>query len=99
MHPSLSDLDERWFFGLSHRALRYRVDKQVDAPDATVTTIRGTLTQVVAGERTLDDAIESGDLTLDGDADALRTIIDPALVAMSRTDFSVGDNAETARMC
>ncbi len=72
----VSDLDEHWFVGLSHRALRYRIDKQVDAPDATVTTTRETLTQVVAGERTLDDAIDSGDLTLDGDADALRTIVD-----------------------
>ena len=72
----VSDLDERWFVGLSHRALRYRVDKQVDDADATVTTTREVLTTVVAGERTLDDAIDSGDLTVDGDADALRTIVD-----------------------
>lgn len=31
---------------------------------------------MVAGERTLDDAIDSGDLTVDGDAGALRTIVD-----------------------
>jgi alkyl sulfatase BDS1-like metallo-beta-lactamase superfamily hydrolase len=72
----VSDLDERWFVGLSHRALRYRIDKQVDDADATVTATRETLTQVVAGERTLDDAIDSGDLTIDGDDGALRTIVD-----------------------
>jgi alkyl sulfatase BDS1-like metallo-beta-lactamase superfamily hydrolase len=73
----VSDLDERWFVGLSHRALRYRIDKQVDDADVTVTATRETLTQVVAGERTLDDAIDSGDLTIDGDGTALRTIIEP----------------------
>jgi alkyl sulfatase BDS1-like metallo-beta-lactamase superfamily hydrolase len=72
----LSDLDERWFVGLSHRALRYRIDKQVDDPDATVTTTREVLTAVVAGERSLDDALGAGDLSIDGDAGALRTIID-----------------------
>ena len=72
----VSDLDEKWFVGLSHRALRYRVDKQADDADATVTTTREVLAAVVAAERTLDDAIDSGDLTIDGDADALRTIIE-----------------------
>ena len=48
----------------------------VDDADATVTTTREVLTTVVAGERTLDDAIDSGDLIVDGDADALRTIVD-----------------------
>ena len=72
----VSDLDEKWFVGLSHRALRYRIDKQVADADATVTAARETLTQVVAGERTLDDAIDLGDLTIDGDDAAFRTIID-----------------------
>jgi alkyl sulfatase BDS1-like metallo-beta-lactamase superfamily hydrolase len=72
----VSDLDERWFVGLSHRALRYRIDKQADDPDATVTATRETLTAVVAGERTLDDAVEVGDLVIDGDAAAFRAIVD-----------------------
>jgi alkyl sulfatase BDS1-like metallo-beta-lactamase superfamily hydrolase len=72
----VSDLDERWFVGLSHRALRYRIDKQVDDADASVTTTREVLTAVVAGERTLDDAIAAGDLSVAGDPAALHTIID-----------------------
>jgi alkyl sulfatase BDS1-like metallo-beta-lactamase superfamily hydrolase len=72
----VSDLDERWFVGLSHRALRYRIDKQVDDADATVTTTREVLSAVVAGERTLDDAVDTGDLAVDGDTGALRTIVD-----------------------
>jgi alkyl sulfatase BDS1-like metallo-beta-lactamase superfamily hydrolase len=72
----VSDLDERWFVGLSHRALRYRIDKQTPDADATVTTTREALTAVVSGERTLDEAIDAGDLTIDGDAAALRAIVD-----------------------
>ena len=72
----VSDLDEQWFVGVSHRAMRYRIGKQVADPDATVTSTREVLSQVVAGERTLDDALETGDLTVDGDVGALRTIID-----------------------
>ena len=72
----LSDLDERWLVGLSHRALHYRADKQSDTADLTITTTRETLSQIIAAETTIDAAMDAGELQSAGDLGALRTIID-----------------------
>lgn len=72
----VTDLDEQWCVGLAHRALRYRLGKQSPTAAASVSATREVLSQVVAGERTLDDALAAGDLTIDGDDGALRVIID-----------------------
>ena len=78
-----TDLDEQWLMGLSNRALRYRRDKRVDHPDATVTTTREALTAVIAGEQSLDDALGSGAIAVEGDPAALRHVVEHLDVFMS----------------
>jgi len=73
---AFTDIDQRWALGLSHRAIHYRVDRQLPDPDLTVTTTRETLSQIVAGETTIDVAVEAGQLTPEGDLAALHAIID-----------------------
>jgi alkyl sulfatase BDS1-like metallo-beta-lactamase superfamily hydrolase len=71
-----TDLDEDWVLGLANRVLHYRSNKQIDGAALTVTTTRETLSQIVAGESTIDQAVDSNALQVDGDLDALRVIID-----------------------
>ena len=72
----ITDLDERWLVGLSNRALHYRANKHSAGAAVTVATTRETLTQIVAGETTIDAAVEAGLLHSQGDLGALHTIVD-----------------------
>ena len=73
---TFTDIEEDWLLGLSHRAIRYRKDRRDDGAAATVTSTREALSAVIAADVTLDDALAAGDITIDGDAGALRMIID-----------------------
>ena len=73
---TFTDIEEDWLLGLSHRAIRYRKDRRDDGAAATVTSTREALSAVIAADVTLDDALAAGDITIDGDAGALRLIID-----------------------
>jgi DNA-binding HxlR family transcriptional regulator len=53
-----------------------------DAPDATVTTDADTFRAVVFGQREIDDAVRAGELRLDGDPAAIRTLTDLLLVLL-----------------
>lgn len=54
-----------------------------DQPDATVTTDAGTFRAVCFGQRSVSDAIESGDLRLDGDREATSRLTDLLLTLTS----------------
>ncbi|WP_433259136.1 alkyl sulfatase C-terminal domain-containing protein [Streptosporangium sp. CA-135522] len=53
--------------------------------DATLTTDAGTLRAVYAGRRSLQEAVRSGDLRLDGDERAAERMIDLLLAAVAPT--------------
>lgn len=72
----ITDLDEQWTVGLSNRALHYRANRQSPDAAATITTTRETLSQIVAGETTIDAAVAAGELSAEGDLAALHTIVD-----------------------
>ncbi len=71
-----TDLHQRWTLGMSHRAVHSRSDRQLADADLTVTTTRETLSQIVAGESTIADAVDADQLIADGDLGALHAIID-----------------------
>lgn len=54
-----------------------------DQPDATVTTDANTFRAVCFGQRSVSDAIESGDLRLDGDREATRRLTNLLLTLTS----------------
>jgi alkyl sulfatase BDS1-like metallo-beta-lactamase superfamily hydrolase len=80
---TLTDIDERWVLALSNRALHAVEGRHDDAADATITTTRAVLVSVTAGARTFDDAVSSGDATIDGDPTAVDGIFDHLDVFMS----------------
>ncbi|MFM8268139.1 MAG: alkyl/aryl-sulfatase [Ilumatobacteraceae bacterium] len=73
----VTDLDEHWTVGISHRAMRYRRrDTRATDADVFAATSLDTLGALVAGETTIDDAIAAGQLDTDGDLAALRLILE-----------------------
>jgi alkyl sulfatase BDS1-like metallo-beta-lactamase superfamily hydrolase len=72
----VDDLGEDWVVGLSNRAMRYRRRSHDPAADATVRTSHETLCGLVAGEVSLDAAIDGGSLVVDGRVDAVRSLVD-----------------------
>ena len=73
---TFTDIDERWVFGISNRAIHYTAGKQADDADATVVTTRDALLAVTARETTIDASLETGAMRVEGDAGALRTVFD-----------------------
>ncbi|MDO8361641.1 MAG: alkyl sulfatase dimerization domain-containing protein [Actinomycetota bacterium] len=71
-----TDIDEQWVLGLSNRALHYRPSRQSPDAHVTITTTREAFSAVVAGERTLDAVVASGELSGEGDLGALRVIVE-----------------------
>ena len=72
----LTDVDERWTVGVSNRAMRYRADRADPAADADVTTTRETLAALIAGETTVDAERASGNVSISGNDEALRLIVE-----------------------
>ena len=67
----LTDLDEQHVIGVARRAIHHDAD-MVDADaEVSITTTRGTLVRILGGLTTLDDAVDSGDTSVDGDRTVL----------------------------
>lgn len=65
----MPDRDERFVVYIENGVLNYTLGKQVDHADATVTIDRAVLDSINLGQTTIADAMQSGDVTVDGDAD------------------------------
>jgi alkyl sulfatase BDS1-like metallo-beta-lactamase superfamily hydrolase len=63
----LPDTGQRYALTLSNCALTYRADRHHPRPDATVTLARPTLDRLVLREVTLEDAMRSGAVRVEGD--------------------------------
>lgn len=70
----IADTEEALRVTLSNGALTVTDRRVADKPDATVTLAREHFNAIVDGRRTLEDAISSGDVRVDGDATAPRTL-------------------------
>jgi len=73
---NLSDTGEQVRVRLSNGTLQGAVGRVADDPAATVTSTRGALDTMVATGATVAALADSGDLTIDGDADAIAAIWD-----------------------
>jgi alkyl sulfatase BDS1-like metallo-beta-lactamase superfamily hydrolase len=71
---TFTDIGEKWVLGVSNRTLWYTKGRHDTAAGVTVTMTRATFIAIVTQETTFVDQIESGAITLDGDATALLTI-------------------------
>ena len=69
------DVDETYGVILGNGALSHRPGVRLDDADATVTVERATLDRIVLGMTTLDAAVAAGEVTIDGDTDALQTLM------------------------
>ncbi len=70
-----TDIGEEWIIGLENRALRAVSGRQDPTAAATVTLSRTTLTDLVVGDTDPAQALQSGSITIDGDANALAQIL------------------------
>jgi alkyl sulfatase BDS1-like metallo-beta-lactamase superfamily hydrolase len=73
---TFTDLDEQWLLGIEHRTLHYVAGRHDADAAVTVTTTRDTLLAVNAEEITIDDAVSTGALAIEGDVEALRFLFD-----------------------
>jgi alkyl sulfatase BDS1-like metallo-beta-lactamase superfamily hydrolase len=64
---------DTWKVSLSNRAMSASPGC-IETADATATLDRGVLVEIGAAELTIGDAIETGRVTVDGDADAVRAV-------------------------
>ena len=71
---SFTDIGEQWVLGVSNRTLWYSNGRHDTDAAVTVTTTRQTFISIVTQETTFIDEIQSGAISLDGDAAALMTI-------------------------
>jgi linear primary-alkylsulfatase len=74
---------ERWILGLRNRVIHYVRDRHDDGADATVTVSQAALTEIASKRSTIDEAVAAGTLSIEGDADALASIVDNLEVFMS----------------
>jgi alkyl sulfatase BDS1-like metallo-beta-lactamase superfamily hydrolase len=75
--------DEQWVLGLSNRALHSVQGRHDDAAVATFRLGRDTLLAICEGARPVAEAVEAGDIAVEGDAVAASVIFDHLDVFMS----------------
>ena len=81
-----TDVDEHWRLELSNRTLScWKV--RSSAPDASVTTTRPDLLNVILGRTTMIDAVTEGRIAITGDPQALITIF--TNLDVFRTGFNI----------
>jgi alkyl sulfatase BDS1-like metallo-beta-lactamase superfamily hydrolase len=71
---TFTDLDEQWVLGIEHRTIHYVAGRHDHKAAVTVTTTRDTLIAVNAEELSIDEAVSTGAMTIDGDIEALRLL-------------------------
>jgi len=72
---TFTDIDEKWSLSLSNRTLCSTPRRHAARADASVVLTRATLLLVVTQQTTFLAELEAGNITIDGDAGALLTIL------------------------
>jgi alkyl sulfatase BDS1-like metallo-beta-lactamase superfamily hydrolase len=75
LNVTVPDRDERWHLGLANGALHAIAERHPDAAAASVTLDHSALAQLAMGTGDLDELVSSGAVVVDGDADALATLL------------------------
>ena len=70
-----TDIGEKWILGISNRTLYSTPGRHSETAVVTVITTRATLLNVITQSSTFMQELETGSITLDGDATALLTIL------------------------
>jgi alkyl sulfatase BDS1-like metallo-beta-lactamase superfamily hydrolase len=64
---TFTDQDERWTFGVENAAIHYSKGRHAPQADATITTTRAALNDVLLGARTMEQQVTAGAVRIDGD--------------------------------
>ena len=67
LNAHFTDIDEQYVLRIEHGVLNYARGRQADDADATLTTTRVVLDEVVLGEATMADKLATGQARIDGD--------------------------------
>lgn len=70
-----TDINEQWLLGISHRTLFSTPGRHDPEAAATITTTRRTLLEVISQSSTFLDEIQAGNISIEGDATALITVL------------------------
>jgi alkyl sulfatase BDS1-like metallo-beta-lactamase superfamily hydrolase len=72
---TFTDINEQWLLGISHRTLFSTPGRHDPKAAATITTTRRTLLEVISQSATFLDEIQAGNISIEGDATALITVL------------------------
>ena len=72
---TFTDIEEKWLLGISHRTLFSTPGRHDPQAAATITTTRRTLLEVISQSTTFLDEIQAGNISIEGDATALITVL------------------------
>jgi len=72
---TFTDINEQWLLGISHRTLFSTPGRHDPQAAATITTTRRTLLEVISQSSTFLDEIQAGNISIEGDATALITVL------------------------
>jgi alkyl sulfatase BDS1-like metallo-beta-lactamase superfamily hydrolase len=72
---TFTDIEEKWILGISHRTLFSTPGRHDPQAAATITTTRRTLLEVVSQSTTFLEEIQAGNISIEGDATALLTVL------------------------
>lgn len=67
LNAHFTDIDEQYVLRIEHGVLNYAKGRQADDADATLTTTRVVLDEVVLGEATMADKLATGQARIEGD--------------------------------
>ena len=72
---TFTDIEEKWLLGISHRTLFSTPGRHDPQAAASITTTRRTLLEVISQSTTFLDEIQAGNISIEGDATALITVL------------------------
>ena len=72
---TFTDINEQWLLGISHRTLFSTPGRHDPHAEATITTTRRTLLEVISQSATFLNEIQAGNISIEGDATALITVL------------------------
>lgn len=82
-----TDLGEDWVLTLEHGALTWVAGRSEPSAAAILTLPKAALAAAISGERPLPDAIEGGEVAVEGDAEAVRRLF--ALIEAPAPGFAI----------
>jgi alkyl sulfatase BDS1-like metallo-beta-lactamase superfamily hydrolase len=71
LNINLTDIEDQYVLTVENGVLNYAEGKQADQPDATLTTTRVALDQVLLGEASLADKLATGEANIVGSQEKL----------------------------